>query len=1160
MKSLNRVLYTVAVSLWVFAGRAPADPTVVRLVGSGPVGWDNGLCAGDGQAATSAYLNAPIGVARSSTGSLLIADYWSNRIRSVDNTGSIFTIGGDGWPGNVSDGTATGTSLWGPWGIATKGTSILFTDTFNSAIRSISSTGALTQIAGTYGLTNNAGFGAFHYSIANFNGDNQPASTANLNWPLGICTDIAGNIYVADSWNQRIRKIDTNGTITTVAGNGWADTWGRGRFSGDGGLATQACLFWPSAVAVDGAGNLYIADTGNQRIRRVDASTHNISTVAGNGRVGGDGDEGPATSATLNSPMGLAIDSTGIIYIADTMNNRIRSLTSDNNIHAVAGTGAPGNTGDSGSALSATFQRPMGLTVTATDDLIVADTENNAVRMLLFKPTGRVTGVVRDAVTGNPLPGATVVWNNIMATADANGAYAIVAYGGQQQLTAHLATYGAVTDTLQIVEGSDQTHDFLLPSGFVQGTVVDDLGAPVSGATVTCADNTVTTSGAGTFTMRIAPGPQAVLATKDGYASSGAAQVTVVAGDTVTVQLVIALLKSLPVALTYTNDWISWDTAPGDYDTGTFDTAFPAEQLPPSNALFSLPRAGANIDFFFPDKTDGAHNCALATGQTISVPPGFYSVLHFLEAGHNGVSTAPVTLTYSDGTKVSTPLTWNDWAWNAVGGVLSANESVAISTDHRHSTTGDSAPPVDILHMQLPVDPSKSLTGVTLGAPVSGAGQPVVFAMSLDTVQSAFGTVQGVVRDATTLAPIANASVSFSGRVVTTDSTGVYSLPVLAGTQLVTARAPGYNTVTASIGVLAAQTTAKDFLLNSATVTGTVVDDAGHVIRAATVTAGSGPTTTTAADGTFSLKLAAGTQTLTASKSGYTSSTATQVTVVTGTTVNVTLTITRPAGPVTYYEVPLTYTHDWISYNTNPGDFTTDTTDYCFPAEELPTSLTLNNVPTQSGTAPFLFPNKADGVNNVLFANAQTLTVPTNRYSALRMLEASLRGAFTGSVQLNYNDGTSSSTNLTFTDWASTAHAANENVGIQCTHRHKAGQPNATPAVAIFQSQMTVNSSKKLVSITLPANASTANNRAFIFAMTMDVPAAVIQYGDVNGDGVINAADAAMALRCAAGMTSLTAAQANRADVIPVRGDGTFGDGQVSIGDAMAILIAAQHQ
>jgi hypothetical protein len=1162
MKSMSRVLSAIALSLLVAAGAALADPTVVRLVGAGPTGWDNGLWGGDGQAAPTAYLNAPTGVASSSTGNLLIADYWNNRIRSIDNTGNINTIVGDGWPGNVSDGTALGTSIWGPWGVAAKGTTVIFTDTFNSAIRAVSATGVLTQIAGTYGVTNDAGFGAFHYSIANFNGDNQPASTANLNWPLGVCTDTAGNIYVADSWNQRIRKIDTARTITTVAGNGWADSWGRGRFSGDGGLATSACLFWPSAVAVDTSGNLYIADTGNQRIRRVDAGTHVISTVAGNGRVGGDGDEGLATAASLNSPMGLAISSTGIVYIADTMNNRVRSVTLDGSIHAVAGTGFPGNTGDSGPALSATFQRPMGLTVTAGDDLIIADTENNAVRMLLFKPTGRITGVVRDASTNSPLPGATVAWNNIMCTADANGAYAIVAYGGTQPLTAHLATYGTVTDTLTVVEGSTQTHDFYLPSGFVQGVVVDDVGTPVSGATVTAADNTAITSDTGTFSMRLGPGAQSVSAAKEGYQSSGPAQITITTGDTVTVQLVISLLKSVPIALSYTNDWISWDTAPGDYDTGTFDTAFPAEQLPASNAIFSLPRAGSNIDFLFPDKTDGARNCVSAAGQTITIPAGFYSELHFLEAAHNGATTAPITLNYGDGTKTTTSLTWNDWCWNSVGAQLGANESVAISADHRHSTTdANDSPAVDILHLELPVDSSKSLTSVTLGAPTKG-GLNMVFAMSLDTVQSAFGTVQGVVRDAATSAPIAGATVSFSGRVTTTDANGAYTLPVLGGTQQIVAKAPSYNVVSASVAVTAAQTVRHDFLLTSASVAGTVIDDAGHVVGGAKVTAGTGATATTATDGTFSMKLPAGTQTLTASKTGYTSSAATAVTVATGQTTNVTLTITRPTGPVSYYEIPLTssYNYDWISYDTNPGDFTTDTTDYCFPAEQLPTSNALTTVPTPTGTEPFMFPNKLDGQNNVVFANAQTFTVPTNRYSTLHMLEASLRGAFTGSVQLNYSDGSSASTSLTFTDWASTSWSANENVGIQCTHRHKSGQTSASPAVAVFQSQMTVNTSKKLVSITLPANASTTNNRAFIFAMTMDIPASILQYGDVNGDGAINTLDAASALRCAAGISTLAADQANRADVMPLRSDGSFGDGQVTIADAVAILIAAQHQ
>ena len=206
-------------------------------------------------------------------------------------------------------------------------------------------------------------------------GDAGPATSAGLAMPQGIAIDSAGNIYIADVRNNRIRKVDMSGVITTLAGIG---TTG---YSGDGGPATSAGLAMPQGVAIDASGNIYIADTGNDCIRKVDLSGI-ITTVAGNGTPGYSGDGLPATSASLNSPQGLALDAFGNIYIADTSNSRIRKVDTSGMIITVAGNGTRAYSGDGGPAVSASLNGPSGVSVDATGNIYIADTSNNRIRMI----------------------------------------------------------------------------------------------------------------------------------------------------------------------------------------------------------------------------------------------------------------------------------------------------------------------------------------------------------------------------------------------------------------------------------------------------------------------------------------------------------------------------------------------------------------------------------------------------------------------------------------------------------------------------------------------------------------------------------------------------------------------------------------------------------
>ncbi|HEV2444651.1 MAG TPA: hypothetical protein VGS58_01960, partial [Candidatus Sulfopaludibacter sp.] len=301
---------------------------------------------GDGGPATAAQLFQPAGVALDAAGNLWIADTGTCRVREAAAAGAIAT----------ADGPA---DLHSPTGVALNAAGeAIVADTANHRIRKVSG-GAATTIAGT----GTAGIGPEGLA---------PLQTA-LNGPRGVCVDGAGTVYAVDTGNHRVLRVGT--VVTTAAGNGTAG------YAGDGGPARLAQLNQPSACAADAAGNLWIADTGNHRIRKV-AATGVISTFAGTGTAGGGGDEGPAGSAALDAPQGVEADGGGNVYIADTANHRLREVTADGVIHTIAGSGAAGFAGDGGPGLKAQLHSPSGLALDRAGNLYVADTGNNRVRRL----------------------------------------------------------------------------------------------------------------------------------------------------------------------------------------------------------------------------------------------------------------------------------------------------------------------------------------------------------------------------------------------------------------------------------------------------------------------------------------------------------------------------------------------------------------------------------------------------------------------------------------------------------------------------------------------------------------------------------------------------------------------------------------------------------
>jgi uncharacterized protein (TIGR03437 family) len=241
--------------------------------------------------------------------------------------------------------------------------------------------------------------------VRGFSGDGGPAINASLNSPFGVVVDAAGNLFIADNENRRVRKVAPAGTISTVAGNGISV------FFGDGGPATSAALASPTGIAVDAAGNLYIADTLNHRVRRVTAGGI-ITTVAGNGLRGFAGDGGPATAAFLDEPYGVAVDTAGNLFIADSSNNRIRKVTTNGAISTLAGNGRYAYAGDGGPATNASLAFPNGVAVDAAGNVYIADTRNARVRKV--SPNGIISTLAGNGSVfpfvgdGGPATSATV--------------------------------------------------------------------------------------------------------------------------------------------------------------------------------------------------------------------------------------------------------------------------------------------------------------------------------------------------------------------------------------------------------------------------------------------------------------------------------------------------------------------------------------------------------------------------------------------------------------------------------------------------------------------------------------------------------------------------------------------------------------------------------
>ena len=327
-------------------------------------GYDT-LNIGDGGPAVDCELKFPYSTALDAVGNLYIADLGHNRVRMVNAaTGIITTIAGTGRPAyGGDDSAATVGSLNDPSGVAvdSKG-NVYIGDNFNHRIRKVDVAGIITTVAGT---------NSFGY-----NGDNISATAAKLYSPHEIAIDSHDNLYICDVLNNRIRKVDTAGIITTIAGNG-----GSG-YVGDGNAATSGAIGEPYGVAIDASGNIFFADVTSNKVFKINTSGI-LSTIAGDGSgFGYNGDNIPATNAKLYQPFGVAVDAYSNVYFADSYNNRIREVSPSGIITTYAGEGTQGFSGDGGLAIDAELYGPVGVTLDGSGDLYIADWGNYKVRYI----------------------------------------------------------------------------------------------------------------------------------------------------------------------------------------------------------------------------------------------------------------------------------------------------------------------------------------------------------------------------------------------------------------------------------------------------------------------------------------------------------------------------------------------------------------------------------------------------------------------------------------------------------------------------------------------------------------------------------------------------------------------------------------------------------
>jgi sugar lactone lactonase YvrE len=506
-------------------------PVITTVAGTGSAGF-----SGDGGQATSAKVMSPFGVAADTHGNIFIADTFNSRVRKVAADGIITTFAGDGSAGPYPSGdgdAAVLASLFDPMDVAVdSGGNVFIADTYNNCIRKVDTGGIITTVAGT--------------GISGFSGDGGAATLAQLSCPYGVAVDAAGNLFISDLLNNRIRKVDASGIITTMAGNGVQG------FSGDGGSAISAELYFPFGIDVDSSGNIYFSDSDNERVRKVSPGGI-ITTIAGDGTAGYLGDGGPGTSARLDSPNGLSVDSLGNVYVADEGNSRIRAIAPSGIITTIAGSESAGFSGDGGPSTAAGLRQPGGVAADRLGNLYIADTYDYRIRKLSSingfidtGSTGSISGTVKDALSNSGVAGVSIVaysGSTLLGTATtgANGSFFLrVAAGNLLRVSFQKSGYvdaayhgvDVIADTTTYLETVLQVANAYSGPGTIGGIISDAFdGQGVSGAslslrsgigsssgTILCA--TTTDSSGAFFISSVSGGNYTAEVKKDGYTTA----------------------------------------------------------------------------------------------------------------------------------------------------------------------------------------------------------------------------------------------------------------------------------------------------------------------------------------------------------------------------------------------------------------------------------------------------------------------------------------------------------------------------------------------------------------------------------------------------------------------------------------------------------------
>jgi len=575
----------------------PSYATISTVAGGGTNIWPS---LGDGGLALNATLNGPSYVSFDSAGNLYISEY--GRIRRVDTKGVITTVAGNGTQSDTGDGgpaTSAGISSVAKNAVDSQG-NLYIADVGANLIRKVTPDGTISTVAGTgtYG----------------FSGDGGPAIKAELSSPWAVAVDSSGNLYIADSNNNRIRMVTPAGIISTVAGNG------NSGFSGDGGQATKAAIAGPGELAIDAAGNLYIGDEGNYRIRMVSTSGI-ISTIAGNGTGGFSGDGGPATKASIGQAAGIAVDASGNIYLSDDGGNRVRVVSATGIISTLTGNGSWGYTGDGGPAAGATLDQPVGVAVDSWGNLYIADERNSVIRKVTFPGSG----------TGAPSASGISPSFALVGASDLT----IIISGSNFAAGAQVYWSGVVTGyPLKTTFVNASTLTATVPAALMDVALI---------AGITVANPNGPLSGRLSFTVK--PYPPTINGLTPGSVTAGGA----------TLQVVVTGTNFIPGAVV---EWGSTTLVTTYVSASELSAIVPAELIAAkgTGSLTVTTTGGTSPAALLPVVPGAAEVMSLAPGSILAGGPGFTLTVNgtnFVAGSTVMWGTTPVTTTYLNGAQLT---------------------------------------------------------------------------------------------------------------------------------------------------------------------------------------------------------------------------------------------------------------------------------------------------------------------------------------------------------------------------------------------------------------------------------------------------------------------------------------------------------------------------